>query len=60
MDMNTARSVVTAISFLAFLGIIYWAYGQSRRVHFESLGRSVLDDTEIDNTEQSQGESQHG
>ena len=35
MDMNLVRSLVTVAAFLAFLGIVWWAYGSARRARFE-------------------------
>ena len=36
MDINLLRAVVTAAVFAVFLGIVWWAYGPSRRRRFES------------------------
>jgi cytochrome c oxidase cbb3-type subunit 4 len=44
MDINTARSLVTAAAFVAFIGIVWWAYGKSRQSHFDQIARSVLED----------------
>ena len=35
MDLNDFRSAVTVISFLAFLGIVAWAWSRTRREGFE-------------------------
>ena len=35
MDMNFARSLVTIISFVMFLGIAWWAWQARRRPEFE-------------------------
>jgi len=35
MDVNTLRVLVTVAAFAAFLGIVWWAYGPSRRERFE-------------------------
>ncbi len=35
MDINTIRIFVTVVSFVAFLGIVAWAYAPSRRDRFE-------------------------
>jgi cytochrome c oxidase cbb3-type subunit 4 len=35
MDINDLRSLVTVISFLTFLGIVFWAYGvKSNKARF--------------------------
>jgi len=35
MDMNLARSLVTIISFVLFLGIVWWTLQARRRPDFE-------------------------
>jgi len=36
MDINDLRSIVTVISMLTFLGIVWWAYGlKSNKQRFE-------------------------
>ena len=35
MDINLVRSLVTVASLAAFLGIVWWAYGPSRKARFE-------------------------
>jgi len=35
MDINVARSIVTVLSLVAFIGIVVWAYGKDRRSRFE-------------------------
>lgn len=42
MDINDLRVVVTVASFVAFLGIVWWAYGPGRKRRFEEAARSVL------------------
>ncbi len=46
MDINTIRTMVTLAAFGAFLGIVWWAYGPSRRERFERDARMVFDDSE--------------
>jgi cytochrome c oxidase cbb3-type subunit 4 len=46
MDFNLLRSAITVVSFLTFLGVIYWAYNEHNRARFEQEGRRVLDDEE--------------
>ncbi|MGE5668377.1 MAG: cbb3-type cytochrome oxidase subunit 3 [Betaproteobacteria bacterium] len=38
------HSGLTVVSFLVFLGIVWWAYGSSRKARFESTALSVLQD----------------
>ncbi|MBL8484355.1 MAG: cbb3-type cytochrome oxidase subunit 3 [Rhodocyclaceae bacterium] len=42
MDMGTLRSIVTVVSFLCFLGIVFWAYSAKNRKSFEEAGRIPL------------------
>jgi cytochrome c oxidase cbb3-type subunit 4 len=38
------HSGLTVVSFLVFLGIVWWAYGGKRKARFESTALSVLQD----------------
>jgi cbb3-type cytochrome oxidase subunit 3 len=44
MDVNTLRIAVTLVTFIAFIGIVVWAYWPSRRKDLEQQGRSILED----------------
>ena len=44
MDLNDVRSLVTAASFIAFVGIVWWAYSARRRGAFDEAARSVLEE----------------
>jgi cytochrome c oxidase cbb3-type subunit 4 len=46
MDINTLRILMTLVAFATFLGIVWWAYGPSRRERFEQDARIALDDDE--------------
>jgi cytochrome c oxidase cbb3-type subunit 4 len=46
MDINLLRSVVTLAALVAFLGIVWWAYGPSRKARFERDARMVLEETD--------------
>ena len=35
MDLNDARSLVTVLAFLTFIGIVVWAYGRGRKQAFD-------------------------
>ena len=48
MDINDARSLITVVSFVAFLGIVAWAYSSKRKAGFEEAARSVLDESDGD------------
>lgn len=45
MDLNTLRSLVTVMSFAAFLGILAWAFARGNREQFEEAAAlPFLDD----------------
>ena len=46
MDINLIRTLVTVFALVAFLGIVWWAYGSARRERFERDARLPLDDGE--------------
>ncbi len=48
MDINVVREVVMVLSVLVFAGIVWWAYGPSRRSRFDRAAVSVLEDDESD------------
>ena len=35
MDLNTLRSIVTVVSFVSFLAIVFWAYSPRKARAFE-------------------------
>ncbi len=35
MDVNTLRAIITTLSFIAFLGIVYWAYSKNSKARFD-------------------------
>ena len=44
MDINDLRIIITALSFVVFLGIIYWAYSSRQRARFiEAANLPFLD-----------------
>ena len=48
MDINLVREAVLVIAIAAFGGIVWWAYGPSRRTRFERDAASVLEDHDGD------------
>lgn len=45
MDVNTLRIAVTVLSFVAFIGIVCWAWSRSNRPGFDEAARlPFLDD----------------
>ena len=49
MDINELRSIVTVVSMLTFLGIVWWAYGvKSNKQRFEEAANLPFADVEAD------------
>jgi cytochrome c oxidase cbb3-type subunit IV len=44
MDLNDVRAAVTVASFIAFLGLVAWAWSRSRRDGFDQAARLPFDD----------------
>jgi len=44
MDINTIRSLVTVMSFAAFLGIVFWAWSAKRKSAFDEAARLPFDE----------------
>ena len=48
MDFSTLNSIITVISLIVFLGVLYWAYARQNKEKFEAIGQSLLEiDTEL-------------
>jgi cytochrome c oxidase cbb3-type subunit 4 len=48
MDFSMLNSIITVISLVIFLGILYWAYAKQNKERFEAIGKSLLEiDTEL-------------
>lgn len=43
MDYGLMHSIATVAAFLAFIGVVWWAYRPANRARFEDIGRSALD-----------------
>jgi cytochrome c oxidase cbb3-type subunit 4 len=39
MDINDLRVVTTVLAFVAFMGIVAWAYGRGRKGKFDDAAR---------------------
>lgn len=50
MDFTLLNSIITVLSFVVFLGIIYWAYAKQNKERFEAIGKSLLE-IDTDTTE---------
>jgi cytochrome c oxidase cbb3-type subunit 4 len=48
MDINDIRAALTVVSFLAFVGIVVWAYSARRKQRFDRAARSVLEEDAAD------------
>lgn len=47
MDLNNLiGSVVTVVFFITFLGIVWWAYGSSRKARFEADARIPFEEAD--------------
>jgi len=52
MDINDLRSIVTVVSLLTFLGIVWWAYGvKSNKQRFEEAANLPFADVEAERAE---------
>lgn len=52
MDINDLRSIVTVVSLLTFLGIVWWAYGvKSNKQRFEEAANLPFADVEAEQAE---------
>jgi cytochrome c oxidase cbb3-type subunit 4 len=59
MELNAARSVMTLISFLVFVGIVVWAWKARRRDAFDAAAQlPFADDDTPDAAPRSQGANQ--
>ena len=47
MDLSDLRTIVTALSFVAFLGVVFWAYNGKQKKRFdEAANLPFVDDDE--------------
>jgi cytochrome c oxidase cbb3-type subunit 4 len=44
MDINFVRSLITALLFIVFIGIVLWAWSKGKRDDFEAAARLPLED----------------
>ena len=44
MDINDLRSLFTVLAFIAFMGIVWWAYSDRRKQSYEAAAMLPLDD----------------
>lgn len=43
MDLSILYSIITVVSLVVFLGILYWAYAKRNKEKFEQIGKSLLE-----------------
>lgn len=43
MNFTILSSIVTVISMVVFIGIIYWAFSAKNKARFEEIGRMPID-----------------
>ena len=44
MDINDLRSLFTVLAFIAFVGIVWWAYSDRRKQTYDEAAMMPLDD----------------
>ena len=44
MDINDLRALFTVLAFIAFIGIVWWAYSDRRKATYEEAAMLPLDD----------------
>lgn len=44
MDINDLRSILTVLMFLAFIGIVWWAFSSRRKDTYDAAARIPLED----------------
>jgi cytochrome c oxidase cbb3-type subunit 4 len=52
MDLNTARAVITALAFVTFLGIVWWAYHRKSKDKFDEAAQLPFMDSAADQNPQ--------
>ena len=55
MDINDLRAGITVLTFVLFIGIVWWAYSDRRKIAFDEAARIPLDDDLPLNTHQRDG-----
>lgn len=59
MDINDLRAGITVLTFVLFIGIVWWAYSDRRKTAFDEAARIPLDD-DLPLTVQQVGKSDKG
>ena len=48
MDINDMRSLTTVFAFVAFMGIVFWAYSGRRKQDFDAAAMLAVEDDSSD------------
>ena len=46
MDINDFRGIITAITFIAFIGVCAWAWSRKRKADFDAASKLPLEEEE--------------
>ncbi|AIU66802.1 cytochrome C oxidase [Vibrio coralliilyticus] len=46
MDIGTIHGIWTIVLFVCFIGVVWWAYGKSRKSRFDEAANLVFADEE--------------
>ena len=57
MDINDMRGLSTLLMFVAFMGIVFWAYSKRRKNDFEEAANLPFADDEMNRRSIEQGDS---
>lgn len=47
MDLSDLRTIVTALSFLAFIGVVIWAYSSKQKARFDEAEKLPFSSDDI-------------
>ncbi|HEX5865678.1 MAG TPA: CcoQ/FixQ family Cbb3-type cytochrome c oxidase assembly chaperone [Casimicrobiaceae bacterium] len=48
MDINDLRVVITVLAFVAFVGIVFWAYSRKRKHEFDEAASLPFTENDLD------------
>jgi cytochrome c oxidase cbb3-type subunit IV len=48
MDINDLRMVITVLAFVAFIGIVFWAYSRKRKREFDEAANLPFREDDLD------------
>ncbi len=55
MDIGTIHSIWTIVLFVSFFGVVWWAFGKSRKTRFEEDANLVFADEQKETTSEEKG-----